>query len=247
MRLGLGLAITDRRPGGGDSTVDPAALDLSLLHLTSYGGSPWLGTASLGASGTNDLTEATNPPGVGAAQGGYTPGDLDGVNDLLSADDSAPAMMPGASGVWSVFALLRPDALPADSGNAFANPGIIGNTGLHCVLAVSAAGVHGLVQDSIGYKQVVAAGLSAGAYALAQVRFDGSAIEARVGGGAWSSTASGVMLATTGTVLVGTNYSSSVFFDGQILAVGFSKVAFLSTGTLDGIRAFLGARYGLSL
>ncbi len=64
----------------------PSLLDLTTFYQASFTGSPWVGRASLGSSLNRNLTEATNPPSVGAAKGNIavTPASFDASNDILS-------------------------------------------------------------------------------------------------------------------------------------------------------------------
>src|SRR5690606_13622046 len=95
----------------------------------SFSGSPWVGTASAGSSGTRDLTEATNPPSTGAAQNGYVPADFDGTNDVLG-NATAMSTLLTASGYyyWALFELDAITGTLADS-SAFSNAAVWSDSG----------------------------------------------------------------------------------------------------------------------
>lgn len=62
---------------------DPATLNLKGWWRAPFVASPWVGVASVGTSGSNNLTEATNPPTIGEPQTTYAGPLFDGTNDLL--------------------------------------------------------------------------------------------------------------------------------------------------------------------
>jgi len=241
---GYSLGVGGRAGKKFGSTFDPATLALTGWWRASYSASPWVGTASAGASRSRNLTEATNPPAVGTAQNGLAPADFDGLNDQmrneLTLDDYVNA---SATSLWVLF---RADTAAADDALPYENPGLIALSGAgYLVVGYSDAGVRGAVYDG-AYKQLSVAA-STGAYHLAQMKHDGTNLKLRVDSGAWSSVAAGaIALLTTTTVLFGTNYAQTDFFDGRVLEFGLADSVF-SDGTFDDIKSYVNARYALAL
>jgi len=230
----------------GGAAFDPATLALTGWWRASYSASPWVGTASAGASGTRDLTEATNPPSVGAAQNGLDPADFDGTNDqmriTLTLDDFVNA---SAASAWVLF-LADTAAADAPAGQPYNNPAPLStaNSG-YFIVGYSDAGVRCATHDG-AYREVTVAA-STGAYHLAQVRIDGALLGVRVDSGSWSTTACGAIAdLTSNPIFLGTNVDQTKYFDGRILDVGLID-SVLSDVNFDNIKSYVNSRYALSL
>ena len=238
--VGVGLTLGSRR-------FNPASLALTGWWRASYAASPWVGTASAGASGSRNLTEATNPPAAGTAVNGLTPADFDGTNDKLGTALTLGDLSDATAG--SIAALFYADAATADAGAAapYVLPAFLGDELPYFTFSFGSAGIRAGYNAGSGWDSV-ASTASTGAWHLGQCRWNGSVIEVRVDGGAWvtSSPFSGGIFLMTGAVIVGRNYDSTAFFNGRIADL-MTADSVLSTGQFDGIRSYVNSRYGISV
>lgn len=238
------FAMANKGSGG---AFNVASLALTGWWRASYAGSPWVGTASNGTSGSHDLTEATNPPAVGTAVNGLAPADFDGTNDQLSNASPITDFVSASAG--SIACLFYADAAFADGGStAYYNmPGLFMNSvNGYLALTFSTSGVRLGSYDTVSALfDSVAAACGTGAWHLGQGRWDSTTLEVRVDGGAWQTMAKGVTLNTDG-ISVGTSFSAANFFDGKILEL-MSAQSRWSDSDFDNIKSYVNARYALSL
>lgn len=230
---------------GAPGAVDyPGTLPLS-GWWRDYAGAPWLGSYSDAGSGGNHLTEATNPPTVGATLNGHTTANLDGTNDKLTGPAVANGSLLGAS--FSIWWLFKADAAVADPGAAFPYnaPGIDDTSGSGLAIGFCAAGVRAGYFDGTNWNSVAQAA-STGAWHLARIRSDGTKIELSVDSNAWTSVARAAPLGSLSALLrIGTAYNGT-FFDGLIAEVGTADSA-LTNEQFDAVKAYVNSHYGLSL
>lgn len=244
MRLGLGISLSGT-PGGAASSFDPATLALTGWWRASYAGSPWTGTASAGTSGSRNLTEATNPPAVGAAINGLTPADLDGANDRLLNATLMTTMVSASAG--TLVALFNADAAAADGGatSAYTLPLLIGEDASGALyLAYSSSGVRfGGVSAAPAHNSVAVAA-SPGSLHFAVATWNATTMSLSVDGGAFSSVAH-VLTLGGGSVSVGKNYDGTAFFNGQLAEIMMG--AFTATaGDVANLKSYINARYARS-
>ncbi len=214
---------------------DPATLPLTGWWRGSYGGSPWGGTASAGVSGSNSLTEATNPPATGTAQNGLVPADFDGANDVLEAAGTLDTYANGSA--FSFWVLMLPDDIT--TGVILQNVG----TGFQLYLQSN------LVKFYHAAAVLEASrAIASGSYTLITGRFNGSNLTVGVneapgsaGGNSTKSTSTAIS-PLTGAMRLG--YSG--FLNGRVLDVGLSDTAF-SDADFVSIKSYVNNRYALSL
>jgi hypothetical protein len=235
---------------GASSSFDPTTLSLEGYWRASWGGSPWSPTASAGGSGNSlrTLTEASNPPAVGAAVNGLTPADFDGTNDVLNTSVTLNTFVGSFAGTLWVLFNADVASLPQGGGSTaepYEQPGIVSTAGSgYWILGYNTDGVVAASND--GAYKAVTRSAATGGWRLAQMRIGSSQLELRVNGGAWSSVAFGSIGSRTSTIVVGSNYNGTRFFNGKILEIAFAPTA-LSDATLDNVRTYCGARYGVSV
>lgn len=221
----------------------PAELDLNIWNRADFASSPWAGETSLGDSGSNDLTEATNPPAVGSAINGFDPADFDGTNDKL---ENASTMGTLFSTAYSFFALVKADALAADDSGGDVQPRIFGDSLSYLCLIVSTSGAK-LYTYSGAIKQTAYSAMSTGTWTLLRGKWDGTYLYLAKDSAAFAAGVSaGIIDTTAGTLRVGCNYNASAFFNGQIAELAFSPTD-VSDANFTKIRKYLNARFALSL
>lgn len=237
--------------GGGESPFDPATLSLSGWWRASFSASPWVGVASAGSSGSRELSEGTNPPSAGTAVNGLTPADFDGTNDFLTASTVGAANLEHyfTTSAYTYSLLIFADAAAADAGDAdgYTMPGLIGDgsfaTPMGC--SFSDAGIRAW-HNASGNWNSVEVPCSTGAWHAVQVRYNGTTLQTRVDGGAWSDQTRGnVGISLAATMRIGRNYAS-VYFNGKILDIITASTA-LTDENLDSIIEYYNSQYGLSL
>lgn len=221
---------------------DPATLALEGWWRGSYAASPWVGVASTGGSGSQNLTEATNPPAAGSAVNLFTPADFDGTNDELSGAACSTFITTTNFSGW---ALVNIDAINTnDTGNLMLNDCIFGTTGTAewGVYLRSTGPVVGVATAAT--TNFAETGISTGAWALVQFKGNGTNNFIRVNSGSWVSGPG----STIGSLAAALNVGDLAggFVDGRMLDLGLSK-SFLSDLTFDSIKSYINTRYGLSL
>lgn len=237
MAIGLMLSTTS-------GTFDPADLTLAGWWRASYSASPWVGTASAGASSGRNLTEGVNPPATGAALNALVPADFDGSNDRLTSAVAMSSFVSSSAG--SFICLFNSDTAPADAGAAanFSNPGLIQESTGRLSLSFCSAGVRfGSYSGASDNSLAVACGT--GGWHVATARWDATTLRLSVDFGAFSSLAHTVALAA-GTTVVGSNWNSTVPFNGRIAELMTMQTS-ISDADLARVRTYINSRYGLSL
>lgn len=248
MFLGNGLALSrPQPPSGGAAVFDPATLPLTGWWRASYGGAPWVATASAGTSGANGSLVAGTAPAVGAAQNLLTPADFNGsTHDLVNANLMSTFVTDAAGAGWVLF-LADTATATQPPGSLVDNPGMVFQDGAGVALGIafSSGGVDGLLYDGTGYQEITIA-CAVGAYHLARWRWNGVLFELGLDSAAMSTTAAANMnAAAAGSLAIGRNYAAA-FFDGRILEVGLANTALLDADFTN-IKSYINNRYGLAL
>lgn len=243
MRLGLGLWIGDAL-NGSSGPLDPSSLVLTGWWRASYGGSPWAGTASAGASGSRSLSEATNPPAVGAALNGLTPADFDGDNDVLSSATAYTSYVSEAAGSMACLFFARTAAEDAGVDQHFANPALIADADAFMSLAFCDEGVRFTSVDTEAYGGVVVP-CATGGWHAAIARWNAEALELSVDGGEWETLPFVTSLVgSTGGLRVGANWDASVTLDGLVAESLTAQVRWSDAQSASVLAAMV-ARYGV--
>lgn len=241
-------------PNGGDAGL----LDISTLSFTgwweaSYGGSPWLPTASAGTSGANgNLVTSVNAPAVGAALNGFTPADDDvWATGKGLGNSNALSTFLSASG-WSYSGLIYVRAFHSNVANSWENDPLAMDTQQFWGTFIK--GLNGSGTGSVlaynwdGADKSVTATISTGVWTQVQAYYDGasSTLGIRTNSNAWTTTAAvGNLTSLTGTLQVMNTASNLRAFDGQIANTKLANVVF-DAATFDAIKAWDNARYGLA-
>lgn len=230
---------------GSTNGFDPASLQLSGWWRADYVGSPWAASASAGASSGRDLAELTSPPSSGPLQGGYSPPDFDGTSSILRSLIANNVFFAGSG---SLFCLFYADVAPAGSGNDYADGSFFTDpANAETTFGFTTSGIVGCVLDNTVNYQRISVACGTGAYHLAQFKFDGTSLKARVDRGSWSSVACGPYTPTNPSpIQVGASYGVAVRFDGKMLELGTAAVA-LTDPDFDNLVSYVNGRYGLSL
>lgn len=235
------------RVGGAVGVFNPASLALTAWWRGSYGGSPWVGTASAGASGSRNLTEAINPPAVGTAVNGFTPAAADGSNDILQNGTAIGTFLPTAA--YFYWVLFYVDTINASSNaalaSAFNNEALFSDSGgfIGCSLLTTGTKLQVWNFDTTGKGNEHS--ISTGAWTLVCARYDGVNIRSRVNSGSILSAASGAYDDGTAGLLVFRNFGVR-FANSRILDLGMMASAETDARFTD-IKTYVNARYALAL
>jgi hypothetical protein len=229
MLLASRIARFARVPASG---FDPATLALTGYWGPDYAGAPWVGRASAGTSGANDLVAGTAP----AASSGAA--DFDGVDDYLDGPTWGD-LVTGSAGYLAVR--FAADSLVADlgGGNAYLMPCLLSDATSDMSMSISDAGVRLNAYDGAGYSTLVRTFSGA---SVVEAWWSGGDLTMRVNAGtetteAWGGLAAGALAST---FRVGANYALSAFVDGQIKAI-ITASSVPASGTRDDIAAWMGA------
>lgn len=226
--------------GGGGTTMNVEAWSPAELSLTGFWDrgnyqdvamGTWPGRPSAGTSGGRNLTQAT--AAFRPAEVNLEP-DFDGVDDLIVGDTMANLVAASAGTVCVLFA---PDVEGPVTGLTapYSADGLVNDVsgaGFHLgyALVSSVQSVQSGYHDGVSWNSVAVAAQT-GRLHLAQTRWNGTTLELRVNGGAWSNVARGP-LTIAGSMQVGKNYDPGTFLDGRVRAVLISNTI-LTDALLD--------------
>lgn len=233
-------------PGSAD-IADPSQYALS-TWAREFTGLLWYHQYSLGLSGNHrwaELTDSSTDPSVGTAVNGHSTADFDGTSDLLkmlhnSTERTLTHVI--SSNSWAFSALVYVDAIASNSATAYLNDCLIGDTGNKWgIFLRNNAGTKTVIayQDD-GAAKTASATVATGALTLIQARYDGTNIEVRVDGGAWTSTLAGSVSSLAGNPRLG---GLTGFFNGRIVDEMTAKVNFDDT-VMDDLKSYINSRYG---
>jgi hypothetical protein len=217
-------------------SVNPANMALTGWWRGAFASSPWSGTASAGTSGSNALTESTNPPAVGATLNGIASADFDGTNDQLNAAGTLDTYISATA--FSGWCLCQLDSNTA--GELFVRTG--GGTQFNLYISTT-------VRMRLTSTEAVHA-IPTGTWVLVTFRYDGANIQIGVNeypgaDGGTSSVAFSSSITMTGTM--GFSQNNIVGrLNGRIIDFGITDSA-LSNEHYDGIFSYINTRYGLAV
>lgn len=218
------------------SATDPSSLNLTAWIRASFTASPWVGVASAGTSGTNNFTEATNPPAVGSAVNSLTPAVFNSTTSKLTGTTAL-----GASGATltngTIIVLVNMNSANRtilSMGNV--NPG-------SQLLYNSSTGFQW--NQFGGSPKSIAWGTNRWAFVC--VKWTGSSGKMRVGSGEWVSTSGPVSLGSGSTIqTIGLSPTGGVAMDGQMLEY-LQGPTEITNDQVDDIKEYMATRYNLSL
>lgn len=229
-------------------TFDPTTLSLTGYWRADYSGSPWAGTTSIGSSGSNSLSEATNPPTTGTTQNGWTPASFNGTSSKLTAGGTIAtytnALAFSGWCVGYVTSNANPRPLFSD-----------GNTSQTIYVRVFNNTGTTTLKFSVNNAAVLAevSGITLNAYQFFTWRYNGTNVQVGVNaapgsaGGTSSVAYSTSLSPLTGPPQVGFNTQQSTgFYTQNMLELAITNTALTDQNFLD-IKSYVNSRYGLSL
>ncbi len=230
-------------------TPVPGSFDIADLSWNGlwfdFAASPFVGTASGGTSGAEDLTEGTNPPAVGTTVDGVDAANFDGTNDKLGNAGPVATTFIG-TGAWATFVMFKADAAYTSGGDGtrYASPQFWTANDAVVGVGFDDNGIFVHQSNSDPAQKDTNITCATGAWHVLFAWWDGADLHLQLDGGAPITEActSQFGTVTTATLLVGTDYSEAHFFDGQILEMGIKDTAFGGTEISD-IYAALQALY----
>jgi hypothetical protein len=234
---------------GGSPPTGDGGLSLALAGWwrASYAAAPWVGTASAGASGAQNLAAGTTAPTAGAALNGLGTASFNGINAWFSG---APVSTFHSTTTFSGWALVNINTINTNDATWSNNDTIVctEGTGLFGIyLRDNGAGnVTVGVSAFSAVDRTVSTVIAKGVWQLVQWRSDGSMLSIRVNTGTWASTGTGPTPVLGSALDVGRNPAQNQFYDGRIADIGMTPVA-LTDADFETIRGYVDSRYGLSL
>lgn len=228
---------------------DPTTLTLTGWWQAPFSASPWIGKTSVGASGSRNLVETTNPPTVGTTLNSYNTANFDGTNDKLTTGAVA------SGSFWSTTAgsgwvLFNADtaAAAAPTGTRYTNPGLVVDSGGGTVFSLSFHNAGVSVNRYGGAWEEITLSCSTLAWHLAQYRWSATQLQLRIDSGPWSLpvTINPFAFVQPDPLAIGVNYSSGTFFDGRIVDVG-TMASTITNEQSDNIISYVNRRYALNL
>lgn len=232
--LGLGLGLGFQN--GAASVFDPATLSLTGWWRASYSGSPWVGTASAGASGSRNLTEATNPPTAGTAVDGFTPARFNGTNQKLGHAGPVATTFVSTTqwSTWVMFKATAAFAFGADN-QRYNSPHFWCSDDSGVGVGFDSNGINVHQADNSPAQRDTKIACGTGAWHVLFAWWDGSLLHLQLDNGSPVTTActsmySGVSYAA---LLVGCNWNGSNWFQGDIEDMEIRNVAFSGTEVAD--------------
>lgn len=229
----------------------PNDLLWTAAFVAPFASSPWQGAATEGLSGTRAATEGTNPPVVGGLANGYAAANFNGTSQLLALDGTVANYFGPTPTAFTVSAVFRADTLDAPLTYAFEDSIIIGDDGGIWGISASTSGLKFWSTDASGvyFDTGILATITTGTKYCVQARFDGSNIQARVDGGAWSTpvAVSGFYGPGTSNVArIGWGYSGGgLYHDGDIWEARLADFAISDTNAAA-FWTYADARYAIA-
>lgn len=250
MRLALCLGLGAH--GAAAPAFDPATQALTQWYRD-FAASPWAPTASAGTSGTlgNATTEGVAPV-VGPSLNGHASARCNGTTSTLStAATYEDIINVDAYSGWTLF---QANGIATSDGDAtpYNNAPLIGGWGIYYFgVALTTDGgnrVQVFHRGSTEWKSVPGLTISLSTPTLVQYRYNGTKIEARINSGAWQEVTHNnvhTSLLTQKAVIGGPSFAST-YANADIWEIGMTDTV-LDDTAMDNDKAYINARYGLSL
>jgi len=229
---------------GGALTIWNDQRDLVDVGGTAY--SDWGNQAQ--ASGDFTQTTPSARPATGRTIAGYAAPDFDGTDDFMTTT-AFPLSSCVSASAYHVFVVYLADAIATNS-FGFNNAGLVCDAG--GFFWTSLRNIAGTLTATCGHwdgaeKTISASGVATGSAQLLEFWFTGGTQRARVAAGATASGAAGNITTLTNQVRIGRNFAgASSSHNGLIASVLMCNRA-LTAGEQTIIRAYLAARYGVTV
>lgn len=239
----------------GGSIFNPGTLDLTGWWRPNYAGQPWVGTASTGISGNQDLSAAgAAEPSIAVGIIGpslqYNLADFDGAADEMTAEGLASDYFTTTN--FSGWCLANIESIATNDTGA--------NKGNNICLWSSNGTLqeyvylrnNGASTDQVGYyvgvpgDRFVETDFVINTWQLVQFRGNGTVIEIRVNDHAWQSATGGTNATLNHIIRVGNSPFLDDFLDGRLAELAFSK-QFFSDATFNNVLSYCRIRYNLAL
>ncbi len=223
----------------------PASLALSGWWQASFTAAPWVGVASAGTSGSNNLVTDTADPSSGTALNGLNPATFNGTTQRLIATGTSGGLAKFiTTTAYRISMLVNITTEDAPSAHPYTDRGILGSDGGNWGVTATTSGVS-VFQTDGAYKSASKACATAGWHAV-DIVYDGINMTVSVDAVAGTPVACGALTTTTGSFCIGTNFSKAVFYAGSVAECMISKTT-LSAVTAADFKSYYNLRYGLSL
>ncbi len=217
-------------------SFDPASL-AATTYLRDYAGTPWVGTASAGTSGSHNYIDGTEPS-VGADFGSHPSAYFDVGSKNVDGDSITLAdLLTDSAFTVQVIAEFDSAGSPTDPYNEAALFQAI-NTNLY--LTYTTDGIRAGFYDGTDYRVTTAIALATGVKACVQFVYDGTNIKCRVNGGSYQTAAA----ASVHSSAMGSGPRVGVSIDGRIAQV-LTFASELSSGDLADLYADAQAHYSV--
>ncbi|HXG69980.1 MAG TPA: LamG-like jellyroll fold domain-containing protein [Gemmatimonadaceae bacterium] len=220
-----------------------ASLNLSVYVRNNYAGSPWVGLASAGTSGTpnNLIAGVGGAPPAGTAVNGGIPA---AYNGTLYLTGPASGVAWGAT-TGTTIIVAKPTVAAVNDANTILNPGLFAIEAAGVFQAgYSNAGLRVSVYDgtAAAYKECPAIPAAVNAWHVFAARFDNSTVNASVDGSLWTAAATAANAPPGGGALqVGKNFNT-LKFTGDMMMVITSPLA-LTQAELNSVYASIKADF----
>lgn len=225
---------------------NPATDALTGWWKPHYAGTPWVGSASVGTSGSNNLTGAP-PPNVGAGVGGWTPADFDGATTFLSGAALSTFLGAGAT-AWRMAVLVNARTVVADpgAGSRFNAPCIASDTAAFFVIAVTNSGVSMEMADGVGAASTLTVAMSTASFHVVTAGYDGVNLWLRIDAGTPQTQAYAVIGGTAANLQIGANWNHAAIIDGIMGEIHVQNSA-PTLAWSNAVGAYLQSKFSQSL
>ena len=221
----------------------------------SYPNSIWRPTPgnSSSISGNNGaLIAGATAPGIGTVLAGFSPAHFNAVisTELTSDETSTPNKtitdyIAASSG--GLFMMVKPSNTGATAtGNTYDDTPLLIDTNADFGMTFSTLGLAGFAYDG-AYKIAEFLTLSASAWHVCAVTYDGSNITLRCDSQTPKSVACSTLTIFTGALQIGLGYGAAHNYSGDIMEIGFFKGYAPTTTDYNNYKSYVNTTYGLSL
>jgi hypothetical protein len=207
-----GMLYSATRPGS-----TPMVHSLTgLWRADSFAIPTWSGTASVGTSGGQNLTDGSGFAQPGSVVNGYTAVDCPNI-----WFDGAAMSNFFTTTAWAITVVFyaRTAAVDAGAGNEFLNPCLVSDSNAIFILSFTDAGVNLNVANSGGVYTTLTIACSTAQWHLVHAWYDGTDYHLQLDGGTPVTQTHGDIGSLINTIKVASNYDNTATFDGEFLEI----------------------------
>lgn len=213
-------------------------LDERGLTVTSSVYSAW---ADQSGAGSNFTASVGQRPEDDTLLNGYAAPHFDGSDDFFTGPTASTVLsLTGFHG----YLVFRPDVHDAADGSFFNEDYVIGDLNGNCGVSIGVSGIHAGIFTGAATNMTTRDAVSDGTTYLFEWSYDGTTLSSRLAAGTTRTVASAAPASLSTAVVIGDRGGAN--YDGKIAFIAVYNVKH-NASTANSIRAFLGAKYAVTV